>query len=236
VKAAWPARTARSIGSRWIVDGPRETPEIVFFDTNEAEPHAVYIAHFKDNKLVSSRVLGTGDDTTSFAPGEAGQASFLLEGLKEGLHTISFDLEAMLEGLPSGPVKVRGEVTGAVLVRDASFAVTFTHPNVVRAGNDYDLGMTVYNSGQTDIQGAFAQLPPNSISGAALLGQDSGQRQFATTIKRGVRSHNSARKLRETTVHTIVMRRTLARSDAAKMSGNPWVECRLVRSGVTALT
>ncbi|HTG86769.1 MAG TPA: Ig-like domain-containing protein, partial [Pyrinomonadaceae bacterium] len=37
----------------------------------------------------------------------------------------------------------------------------------------------------TDIQGAFAQLPPNSISGAALLGQDSGQRQFATTIKRG---------------------------------------------------
>jgi len=47
----------------WIVDGPTDTPEIIFFDTNEAEPHAVYIADFKDNKLVSSRVLGAGDDT-----------------------------------------------------------------------------------------------------------------------------------------------------------------------------
>ncbi len=128
---------------------------------------------------------GTGDDLTSFGPNESGQASFLLEGLKEGLHPISFDLEAMLEGLPSGPVKVRGEVAGAVLVRDASFAVTFTHPSVVRAGNDYDLGMTIYNSGQTDINGAFAQLPPTSISGAELDPQDTGQRQFPTTIKKG---------------------------------------------------
>lgn len=135
--------------------------------------------------LGADNKYGTGDDVTSFGPGESGQASFLLEGLKEGLHEINFDLEAMLEGLPSGPVKVHGEVSGAVLVRDASFAVTFTHPNVVRAGNEYDLGMTVYNSGQTDIQGAFAQLPPTSISGAEFVGQDTGQRQFATTIKKG---------------------------------------------------
>ncbi|HKU73806.1 MAG TPA: LamG-like jellyroll fold domain-containing protein [Pyrinomonadaceae bacterium] len=128
---------------------------------------------------------GTDDDLTSFAPNESGQASFLLEGLKEGLHPISFDLEAMLEGLPSGPIKVRGEVAGAVLVRDASFAVTFTHPSVVRDGNDYDLGMTIYNSGQTDINGAFAKLPPASISGAELDPQDTGQRQFPTTIKKG---------------------------------------------------
>ncbi|HEY0728713.1 MAG TPA: hypothetical protein VGD38_11625, partial [Pyrinomonadaceae bacterium] len=135
--------------------------------------------------LGADNKYGTADDTTSFGPGEAGQASFLLEGLQEGLHTVNFDLEAMLEGLPSGPVKVRGEVTGAVLVRDASFAVTFTHPNVVREGNDYDLGMTIYNSGQTDIQGAFAQLPPTSISGASLKNQDTGLRQFPNTIKRG---------------------------------------------------
>jgi hypothetical protein len=128
---------------------------------------------------------GTGDDTTTFGPGGSGQATFLLEGLKEGLHPISFDLEAMLEGLPSGPVKVKGEVPGAVLVRDASFAVTFTHPNVVRASNEYDLGMTIYNSGQTNINGAFAQLAPNSISGAELVNQDTGRRDFAATIKRG---------------------------------------------------
>jgi hypothetical protein len=135
--------------------------------------------------LGADNKYGTGDDVTSFGPGEAGQASFLLEGLKEGLHTVNFDLEAMLEGLPSGPVKVRGEVSGAVLVRDASFAVTFTHPSVVRDRTEYDLGMTIYNSGPTDIQGAFAQLPPTSISGAEFRDQDTGLRQFATTIKRG---------------------------------------------------
>ncbi|MDT7780154.1 MAG: large repetitive protein [Acidobacteriota bacterium] len=125
---------------------------------------------------------GTPDDTLSFGPGQSGQGTFLLEGLKEGLHTVNFDLEAMLEGLPSGPVKVKGEVPGAVLVRDASFAVTFTHPAIVRAGQTYDLGMTLFNSGASTIRGAFAKLSPNSISGAELLGQDDGRREFDTDI------------------------------------------------------
>ena len=130
---------------------------------------------------------GTGDDTTTFTPGQAGQATFLLEGLKEGLHTVNFGLEAELDGLPGGTIHVSGEVPGSVLVRDASFAVTFTHPSVVRAGQEYDLAMTVYNSGSTDILGTFARLTPNSISGAELIKNDSadiGKRDFPTTIKR----------------------------------------------------
>lgn len=47
----------------WIVDGPAATPELVFFDQNKADPHAVYVAEFRDNKLVSGRLLGSGDDT-----------------------------------------------------------------------------------------------------------------------------------------------------------------------------
>jgi hypothetical protein len=125
---------------------------------------------------------GTPDDTQAFGPGESGQGTFLLEGLKEGLHTVNFDLEAMLEGLPSGPVKVKGEVPGAVLVRGASFAVTFTHPAIVRAGQTYDLGMTLFNSGASTIRGAFAQLNSNSISGAELIGQHNGRREFYTDI------------------------------------------------------
>ena len=134
--------------------------------------------------LGADNKYGTADDLLTLKPGEAGQGTFLLEGLKEGMHTVNFELEAMLEGLPSGPVKVTGAVPGAVLVRDASFAVTFTHPSVVRAGQEYDLAMTVYNTGSTDIQGAFAQLARASISGAEMLGQDTGERQFRTTIKR----------------------------------------------------
>ncbi|HEY0173489.1 MAG TPA: carboxypeptidase regulatory-like domain-containing protein, partial [Pyrinomonadaceae bacterium] len=129
---------------------------------------------------------GTGDDTDRFTPGQSGQATFLLEGMKEGLHTVNFELEGTLEGLPRGPVTVRGEVPGAVLVRDASFAVTFTHPSVVRAGQEYDLAMTMYNSGQRDIQGAFASLSRNSISGASFATpSDTGRRDFQTTVKRG---------------------------------------------------
>jgi hypothetical protein len=128
---------------------------------------------------------GTVDDVINIAPGQAGQASFLLEGLKEGLHTVNFDLEGTLEGLPGGPLTVKGEVPGAVLVRDASFAVTFTHPSVVRAGQEYDLALTLYNSGSRDIQGAFAQLARNSISGAQLRAGDDGRRQFTGTVKRG---------------------------------------------------
>ncbi len=126
---------------------------------------------------------GTADDSNRFAPGESGQGSFLVEGLKEGLHTINFDLEGSLEGLPGGPVTVRGEVPGAVVVRDASFGVTFTHPSVVRAGQEYELGMTLYNTGQRDIQGAFSELARNQVSGAELLGTEI-RRQFGP-VNRG---------------------------------------------------
>lgn len=47
----------------WIVDGPADAPELVFFDKNEADPHAVYVAQFRNNKLASSRLLGFSDET-----------------------------------------------------------------------------------------------------------------------------------------------------------------------------
>ena len=127
---------------------------------------------------------GTADDLLQFAPGQLGQATFLLEGLREGLHTVNFDLEGMLDGLPRGPVRIRGQVPGAVLVRDRNFGVTFTHPSVVRAGQEYDLGMTVYNSGSANINGIFAELARNSISGATLLGTET-RRTISRTIQPG---------------------------------------------------
>lgn len=46
----------------YIVDGPAASPTLIFFDKDAKEPHAVYIAEFRNNQLVSSRVLGAGDD------------------------------------------------------------------------------------------------------------------------------------------------------------------------------
>ena len=52
------------ISGGWIVDGDASTPELVFVDKDRANPHAVYVADFKDNVLVSSKLLGPGDDTS----------------------------------------------------------------------------------------------------------------------------------------------------------------------------
>jgi hypothetical protein len=128
---------------------------------------------------------GTADDLNAFAPGASGQASFLLRGLKQGLHTVGFELQGTLEGLPTGPLNVKGRISGAVLVRDASIAISFTHPSVVQKDQEYDLSMTLYNQGGRDLQGALAQLSQGSITGASLLSGDNGQRSFPTTIKGG---------------------------------------------------
>jgi hypothetical protein len=40
----------------WIVDGPAEAPELVFFDKAGTRP--VYVARFRDGELVSSQVFG----------------------------------------------------------------------------------------------------------------------------------------------------------------------------------
>lgn len=128
----------------------------------------------------------TADDTDVFAAGETGQASFLLKGLRQGTHPIDINLKGKLDGLANGPVNINGKVSGAVLVRDASIAVSFTHPAVVRKDQEYDLSLTLFNQGGRDIQGAKAQLSKNSISGAVLVEEGSSEQAFQTTIKVGL--------------------------------------------------
>ena len=55
----------------WIVDGPADAAEIVFFDRDQADPKAVYIAKFENQRLVSSRVLGSADDRSLSAARKA---------------------------------------------------------------------------------------------------------------------------------------------------------------------
>jgi hypothetical protein len=56
-------KAAETVGG-WIVDGPSDAPEIVFYDRDPTGPHALYTARFKDGKLASSRVLTAADDRT----------------------------------------------------------------------------------------------------------------------------------------------------------------------------
>jgi hypothetical protein len=91
---------------------------------------------------------GTADDVARLAPGEQGQAEFLIRGEQEGFHELAFDINAMLEGLPVGPVRITGNAKGGVLVRNARFALNFTAPATVRNGEKFSLYATVTNIGQ----------------------------------------------------------------------------------------
>lgn len=73
------------IGSRkdeiggWIVDGPVEASELIFFDRNANEPHALYVARFALGKLQSGRVLGADEDRT-LSPARRQMVAALLSG------------------------------------------------------------------------------------------------------------------------------------------------------------
>lgn len=144
---------------------------------------------------------GTADDAGQLAPAESGQADFTIEGKKEGLHKIDFDITATLEGLPIGPVTIRGKATGAVLVRNPDFSVTLGHPATVRAGEAYDLFVTITNTSKVPANLVTVGLDPLSLSGAALADPlDNGERSMtmidagsSATVKYRLRSQRTGK-------------------------------------------
>jgi hypothetical protein len=112
---------------------------------------------------------GTEDDVASFNPAEQGQTEFLLRGDQEGFHTINFDIAATLEGLPVGPVKVKGKASGGVLVRNPYFDMTFTVPSVVRRQEQFRVFVNVTNIGK-----GAANLVDVELDSAAMSGLDFG--------------------------------------------------------------
>ncbi len=113
--------------------------------------------------------LGTADDIASLPPQTKGDGEFLLEGLKEGGHIFDIRIEAVLDGLPSGPVSLVGQAAGAVFVRNPTFAVTLAHPRTVRSGEPYDIYATVTNTSRSPANLVSINLDPLGISGAQLV-------------------------------------------------------------------
>ncbi|MBY0495129.1 MAG: carboxypeptidase regulatory-like domain-containing protein [Cyanobacteria bacterium] len=113
---------------------------------------------------------GTPDDVASLRAGEQGMAEFLVRGDAEGFHNISFDIEGVLDGLPTGPITVTGTARGGVLVRNPFFDVSFTLPTVVRAEEPFKLYATVTNKGQGIANDVSMTLDSGSLSGVQLLG------------------------------------------------------------------
>ncbi|MFQ5665123.1 MAG: Ig-like domain-containing protein [Candidatus Binatia bacterium] len=120
--------------------------------------------------VVDTGVTNKRDDGVEFGPGEDASGEFVVEGKQEGTHRIEVTLGAQLLGLPVGPVPLAGKAVGTVLVRNPSFALTFNHPDVVRAGETYSLFVTVHNTGAADANCVTMALSPKDVSGATLVG------------------------------------------------------------------
>src|SRR5262245_42832981 len=119
--------------------------------------------------------LGTADDVLALAPGQNGSAEYLVEGRREGTWVVEFNIAGTLHGLPVGPVNVTGRAAGSVLVRNPSFTLTFTHPEVVSAREQYSLDVTVTNTSESPANFVSVNLHQKDISGATLVGEPSRQ-------------------------------------------------------------
>ena len=127
--------------------------------------------------------LGTADDLTFLVAQATGQAAWLVEGLREGQHVVRVALDATIDGLASGqPATVSGTVPGVVVVRDPRFALTFFHPQTVRAGETYEYRVVVSNVSTTPVYRLGMTLPSSQLTGVRLADGESATREIAELL------------------------------------------------------
>ena len=119
-------------------------------------------------------ILGTADDITFLVAQASGEAQVLAEGLEQGTQIVQFDITGVVDGLPGGQRQVvTGQARGAVVVRDPTLNVTVTHPEVVRADEQYQLLLTVTNTGNSPANQLTLRLPPDKLAGVRVVGDSS---------------------------------------------------------------
>lgn len=116
-----------------------------------------------DNKI------GTADDLDIIIANFSGMAEFLAEGLKEGTHIVTVDFNGTLSGLPQGDTPIEGSASGAVIVKNPEFSITFSHPGVVRQGEEYDIYVTMTNTSPVTANLVSLTMPGSRLIGTRLL-------------------------------------------------------------------
>ena len=127
---------------------------------------------------------GTADDVDRVAPQGSATAEFLVEGVREGNYVVDLEFRGVLDGLPSGPVQVVGHARGSVVVRDPDFALTFIHPDIVRAGELYELTAQLKNTSKADANLVTISLDPRNLTGARFVNLADAS-QVIETIRAG---------------------------------------------------
>ncbi|MCK5058547.1 MAG: carboxypeptidase regulatory-like domain-containing protein, partial [Candidatus Aminicenantes bacterium] len=117
--------------------------------------------------------LGTADDLDIIMATFSGMAEFLAEGLQEGTHIVKIDFTGTLSGLASGDVEVEGTASGAVMVRNPEFSITFSHPSVVRTGEEYDIYVNITNISPVTANLVSLSMPADTLIGCSILSDES---------------------------------------------------------------
>ena len=115
-------------------------------------------------------IRGTSDDKNFLVAQASGDVEVLLEGVKHGTHIVEFDINGVIDGLPTGPQAVTGKAKGAVAVRDPRLSAHIAHPQVVRSDVEYSVYITLSNIGNTPVNLASLKLPTHALSGVVMVG------------------------------------------------------------------
>ena len=154
--------------------------------------------------------VGTADDVTFLIAQAMGESEFLVEGLREGTHVVSIDLDGILEGLPTGIRRIGGVARGAVLVRDPRFAIHISHPDVIRRSELYTLRLSVSNVSNAPANLLSIGLPASGLSGAELVDPS----QFRKTIETLLPGESQSVEFRLRALRTGRVTASAARTDA----------------------
>lgn len=121
--------------------------------------------------------------SNSIPPQATNKAEYLVEGLAEGTHRVDFDIlgDLFVPALGTS-VPVTGKAAGVVQVRNPTFNVVLSHPEVVRAGEEYSVFATVTNTSSSPANQFKLSLATRSISGARLA---PGASEFHTLASLG---------------------------------------------------
>ncbi|MFL6291438.1 MAG: hypothetical protein ACJ759_11145, partial [Thermoanaerobaculia bacterium] len=102
----------------------------------------------------------------SLAPGEQGGAAWTVEGLAAGTYTLQMDINATLARAGRDPFPLLSRIQAAIEVVDARFNLSFSHPDVVREGEEYSLFVTVTNLSRATQNLITVDLDEAHITGA----------------------------------------------------------------------
>ncbi|WP_304511247.1 Ig-like domain-containing protein [Desulfopila sp. IMCC35008] len=134
-----------------------------------------------DSGITEQVALVDEHGSNTLAPQRTNSGEFLVEGLREGTHTVDFHIngELYVDAL-NRYVDVVGKASGVVKVENPSFDIVLAHPDVVREGEAYPVFATVTNASSTPANLFQLNINKHSLSGASLAEGETGQRSIRT--------------------------------------------------------